>query len=255
MSGHSKWATIHRQKEITDQKRGQLFTKISNAITIAVRESGGITDPEFNFKLRLTMEKGKTINMPKDNIERAIQRAQGKLEGGQIEEMIYEGFGPAGIAVMVECLTDNRQRTTQELKNIFEKGGGTLAGPGAVAYQFEKAGFLTIQKPAGIDPDLIGVEEAILRIMDFTGVVDVDEVSDGIEIYTRPSELEKIKKELAEAGFTVVSADLVARPKVLVPVSGEKEAKKILEFMERLESQNEVQKVYANFDIPDKILI
>ena len=250
MSGHSKWATIHRQKEVTDKKRGQLFTKVANAITIAVRESGGVTDPEFNFKLRLAMEKGKTINMPKDNIERAIQRACGKLEGNQIEEMTYEGYGPAGIAVMVECLTDNRQRTTQELKNIFEKGGGTLAGRGAVAYQFEKAGFLTIQKPAGVDPDLIGVEEAILRIMDFAGVVDVEEVSDGIEIYTLPAELEKMKEELAGAGFTVTSADLVARPKVFVPVSGEKEAKKILEFMERLESQNEVQKVYANFDIP-----
>lgn len=243
MSGHSKWATIHRQKEITDQKRGQFFTKITNAIMIAVRESGGVTDPELNFKLRLTIEKGRAINMPKENIERAIQRACGKLEGSQIEEITYEGYGPAGIAVMVECLTDNRQRTTQELKNIFEKGGGTLAGPGAVAYQFEKAGFLTIQKPAGI-------EEAILRIMDFAGVVDVEEVSDGIEIYTLPAELEKIKEELAGAGFTVVSADLVARPKVFVPVSEEKEAKKILEFMERLESQNDVQRVYANFDIP-----
>jgi YebC/PmpR family DNA-binding regulatory protein len=247
MSGHSKWATIHRQKEVADQKRGQLFTKVANAITIAVRESGGVADPQLNFKLRLAIEKARGINMPRDNIERAIRRAQGKVEGGQLEEVTYEGYGPVGVAVIVECLTDNRQRTTQEIKNIFEKSGGSLGGPGSVSYQFEKSGFLTVEKPADS-------EGAILKIMDFPGVMEVEEVSDGIEIYTTAEDLERVKEQLTQAGFVFSAVELVMRPKVLVPVAEERTAARILEFMEKIEGQAEVQKVYANFDIPDEIL-
>jgi len=241
MSGHSKWATIHRQKEITDQKRGQSFTKVANAITIAVRESGGVTDPQLNFKLRLAMEKGKEINMPRDNIERARRRAQGKPGESGLEEITYEGFGPGGVAIMASCLTDNHQRTAQEIKNIFNRGGGTLAGPGSVSYQFEQAGFLAIKKPEN-------AEEALLKIMDFPGVTDVEETSDAVE------KIEEVKGELISAGFALAATELIMKPKVTVAINDKGEARKIIELVEKIDSQDDVQKVYTNFDIPDELL-
>jgi len=247
MSGHSKWATIHRQKGVADQKRGQVFTKLGRAITIAVREGGGVVDPEANAKLRVAIEKAKAANMPKDNIQRAIKRGSGEVGGEKWEEMTYEGYGPEQVGIIVECLTDNRQRAAQEIKNIFDKNGGNLAGPGAVSFQFEKSGFLTIAKPGN-------VEETILKVMDIEGVTDVEEASDVIEVYTHPGEIEKVKQELKGLGLEVTLEELTLKPKVAVSITDKQKAQKLLDLMERLEDLDEVQKVYANFDIPEEIV-
>lgn len=246
MSGHSKWATIHRQKELNDAKRGQAFTKVANAITIAIRSSGGMADPESNFKLRLAIEKARAVNMPKENIQRAIARATGEGEGGKWEEVVYEGYGPNGVAILVEAVTDNKQRTGQEIKNIFERGGGSLGGPGSVDFQFERVGLVTLTKPAN-------AEEAILKIMDL-GVEEVEESEDVIEVYTRPEELETTKKRLEEAGFSPSGVELVRRPKSSILVNDLQTAQRILTLTEKLEEQSDAQRVFANFDIPQEIV-
>ena len=246
MSGHSKWSTIHRQKEVTDAKRGQAFTKLANAIIVAVRAGGGVTDPNSNFKLRLAIEKAREFNMPKGNIQRAIERGSGSGEAGQWEEVVYEGYGPGGIAVIIEAATDNKQRTGQEIKNLIERGGGNLAGPGSVAYQFERRGLLTLEKPQN-------VEEAILRIIDL-GAEDVEEAPDAIEVYVKSETLEEYKKKLTDAGFKISGFELTMKPKTSVPISDPQTASHILSFMEKLEEQQDVQKVYANFDISDNLL-
>lgn len=240
MSGHSRWATIHRQKEVTDAKRGLAWTKVTSAIIVAVRQSG-ITDPEKNFKLRLAIEKGRALNMPKETIQRAISRGSGETEKGGIEEVTYEGFGPAGIAVIVEAATDNKQRTAQEIKNIVERGGGKLVGPGSVAFLFEKTALVTLDKPQN-------PEEAILDIIDL-GVEDVEEVTDAIEIYTKVENLEEMKKKLTEAGFKISNFEITMKPKTTVEIADKETAEKVLNFMEKIEEQQDVQKVFANFDI------
>lgn len=245
MSGHSKWATIHRQKEINDAKRGQAFTRLASAITVAVRSGGGVIDPDSNFKLRLAIEKARALNMPKENIQRAIAKGSGEGGGGQWEEVTYEGYGPGGVAVVVEAATDNRQRTGQEVKNIMEKGGGNFAGPGAVAFQFEKKGLLTVSKSAN-------PEEDILKIMDL-GVEDVEEASDVIEIYTRPESLEEVKKNLEGGGFNVTGYEIVLKPLTTVAISDVATATRVFDFLHKLEEQADVQKVFANFDIPEEI--
>ena len=243
MSGHSRWATIHRQKEVTDAKRGLAWTKVTSAIIVAVRQSG-ITDPEKNFKLRLAIEKGRALNMPKETIQRAISRGSGETEKGGIEEVTYEGFGPAGIAVIVEAATDNKQRTAQEIKNIVERGGGKLVGPGSVAFLFEKTALVTLDKPQN-------PEEAILDIIDL-GVEDVEEVTDAIEIYTKVENLEEMKKKLTEAGFKISNFEITMKPKTTVEIADKETAEKVLNFMEKIEEQQDVQKVFANFDIPQE---
>lgn len=243
MSGHSRWATIHRQKEVTDAKRGLAWTKVTSAIIVAVRQSG-ITDPEKNFKLRLAIEKGRALNMPKETIQRAISRGSGETEKGGIEEVTYEGFGPVGIAVIVEAATDNKQRTAQEIKNIVERGGGKLVGPGSVAFLFEKTALVTLDKPQN-------PEEAILDIIDL-GVEDVEEVTDAIEIYTKVENLEEMKKKLTEAGFKISNFEITMKPKTTVEIADKETAEKVLNFMEKIEEQQDVQKVFANFDIPQE---
>lgn len=240
MSGHSKWSTIHRQKAITDQKRGQIFTKLGRAITIAVRDGGGVTDPAANFRLRLAIEKARTANMPKINIDRAIKRGSKEAGDEKWEEVIYEGYGPGQIGIIVECLTDNRQRTSQVIRNIFDKSGGGLAGPGAVSYQFEKAGFLTIRKPAD-------VQKGILQIMDIEGVIDVEEVSDAVETYTLPDQVETVRNKLIEAGFEVSLTELILKPKMTVPIKEKPKVQQVLNLMEKLEDLDETQRVYTNF--------
>lgn len=246
MSGHSKWATIHRQKEVSDAKKGQAWTKVANAIVVAVRSGGGITDPEKNFRLRLAIEKGRSLNMPKENTEKAITRASGESEGGVFEEVVYEGFGPSGVAIMVEAATDNKNRTSQEIKNIFERGGGSLASRGAVSFQFSSKGFIILVKPEK-------PEEAMLKIMDI-GVDDIEEVEDGIEVYTNPEELELVKQKLQAEGFQVKNYELTMKPVVNVPVIDKENAIKILDLMEKLEGQADVQRVFANFDIPEALV-
>lgn len=243
MSGHSKWSTIKRQKEATDIKRGKAFSKLAKAITIAAREG---TDPGTNFKLRLEIEKAKQANMPKENIERAIAKAKGGPGEEQLEEVIYEGFGPGGIAVIAEAVTDNRNRTTAEIKNFFERVGGRLGGPGSVAYQFRPMGLVTVQK--GAKPD-----EQILQIIDF-GVEDVEEAVDVLEVYVQSANLSKIKEELEKNGFKVLETELVKQPKNEVKIDSSEKAAKVLKFMNSLQEHEDIQKIYANFDIPEEVL-
>lgn len=245
MSGHSKWSTIKRQKESKDAHRGQVFTKLGNAITVAVRAGGGIGDPEKNFKLRLAMEKAHSLNMPKDTIQRAIKRGMGSKEGGDWSEIVYEGYGPEGIAVMVEAATDNKNRTTSEIKNLFERGGGSLTSPGAVSFQFKKSGLITVEK--GSSPD-----EQILNLIDL-GAEEVEEASDVIEIYIKPEQTHEMRNKIGGAGFKVLSEELIMQPVNWVKIEEKNKAEKVLKFMEGLEEHDDVQKVYANFDIPDEV--
>jgi len=248
MSGHSKWATIHRQKETADQKRGQLFTKIGNAILVAVRESGGVVDPEHNFRLRLAIEKARAVNMPKENIQRAIDRAAGRGEGLAILETTYEGYGPGGVGILVETATDNKQRTIQEIKNIFDKNGGSMASPGAVSFNFKKMGLLTVEIVNE------SVEEAMLRLIDL-GAEEVEEAEDNVlEIYVHPENLIDFKEKITAAGYQPKSFELTEKPLSLIPITDRKTAGQVLNLLEKLESLDDVQKVYANFDIPEEFL-
>lgn len=246
MSGHSKWAQIKRQKGSADVKRGQMFTKLANAIMIGVRQGGGITDPEGNFKLRLAIDRARASNMPKENIERAISRAAGK-QGGDIEEVVYEGFAPGGAAVLVEAVTDNKQRTTGEIKNVFDKNGGNLATPGAVSYQFQQNGLITINKNA------TSVDDILLFAAD-AGAEDVEEAGQTVLVYTNPSELKKIEESLSQKGLKVDSAELIRKPTSVLSISNADEARKVLSLMEKIDGLDDVQKVYSNFDIPEVLL-
>ena len=246
MSGHSKWSKIHRQKEVADAKRGQLFTKLGRAIAVAVRAGGGVTDPEANFQLRLAIEKAKQLNMPKANIERAIQRGTGKGEGSKLEQITYEGYGPGGIAVMVQTATNNKQRTGQEIKNLFEKGGGSLGGPGSVSFQFESMGLLVMEKPKN-------PEESLLKLIDL-GAEDVDESEDEIEVYVRPEKLEEMRQAIRQEGYKLKNFELTMKPKNIVAIKEKSQASKVLNFMNKLEDHDDVQKIFANFDIPDEIV-
>jgi YebC/PmpR family DNA-binding regulatory protein len=243
MSGHSKWSTIKRQKESTDLKKGKIFSKLAKVITIAAKE--GI-DPNTNFKLRLEIDRAKQANMPKENIERAIAKSQGGSEEGQLEKVVYEGFGPEGIGVIVETATDNRNRTTAAIKNLFERMGGSLGGPGSVTYQFRPMGLLTVQK--GAKP-----EEEILTLIDL-GVEDVEEAEDALEVYVSSADLSKFKEKLEAKGFKILEAALVQQPKNEVKIENPEKAAKVLKFMDLLHEDDDVQKIYANFDIPDEVL-
>jgi len=243
MSGHSKWSTIKRQKGAEDKKRGLTFSKLSRVISVAAKLGA---DPEANFKLRLALEEAKTANMPKETIKRAIERGSGGGEQAAFEEVTYEGYGPAGVAILAEVLTDNRNRAVASLKNIFERSGGNLASPGSVSFQFKKSGLITIKKPQDSD-------QAILSIIDL-GVEDVEEAKDAIEVYTKPADLERIKEELNGLGLEVLTAQIYMRPKTTVVVKEKKEAQRILRLMESLEEQEEVQRVFANFDIEEGLV-
>ncbi len=232
MSGHSHYATIKRQKAATDAARGNVFSKHAKTIMIAAKSGA---DPESNFKLRVAIDRARLDNMPKDNIERAIAKATS--EGGVMDEVTYEGFGPSGVSVMVEAATDNKNRTAQEVKNLFERGGGNLAGPGAVSYNFESKGFLLVKK--GDDSD-----SQMLSIIDM-GVEDITESEDGLEVFVSPDKLGEIKKKLEEAGFEVARAELQMKPKSLIEPS-EAESEKVMKFLETLEAHDDVVRVYAN---------
>jgi YebC/PmpR family DNA-binding regulatory protein len=243
MSGHSKWQTIRRKKEAEDIKRGKLFSKLSRAISVAVKTGGG-NDPETNYKLRIAIDKAKEANMPKENIERAISKGSGEGEG--LVETTYEGFGPEGIGVMVEVATDNRNRTSQEIKGIFERGGGNLAGPGAVSFNFQPRGLLLVKGGKK-------KEKLILDLIDL-GVEDVDEENGLVEAYTSPSKLHGLKEEIEKKGYKVSSTEVVQKPKSLHPIEDKKKAEKLISFLESLEDHDDVQKVFANADISQDIL-
>lgn len=244
MSGHSKWSTIKRQKGANDAKRGAVFTKIAREISIAARLGGG--DPEANYRLRLAVDKARSVNMPSDNIKRAIEKATGGDKGADFEEIVYEGYGPGGVAVLVEAATDNRNRTAADVRAIFTKAGGSLAGAGAVAWQFEPLGLISVPRE-GADPD-----EIALVAID-AGASDVDTESDPIEISTSPGDLEAVRKAMEAAGVKVESAELTMQPKSTVTIDGN-DVRKNLRMIENLEDHDDVQRVTANFELPDDVL-
>jgi len=244
MSGHSKWSTIKRQKGANDAKRGALFTKVSREISVAARQGGG--DPDANYRLRLAIEKARAVNMPADNIKRTIEKATGGGDADQFEEIVYEGYGPGGVAVLVEAATDNRNRTAADVRSIFAKSGGQLAGSGAVAWQFEPRGLIAIA-PDGQDPD----EVALAAIDAGAEDVDTDDV-EAIEIYTSPGDLERVRSSLEGAGVPVESAESAMIAKQTVELDAAK-ARQALRLVEQLEDLDDVSRVTANFDIPEEL--
>ena len=244
MSGHSKWSTIKRAKGAADAKRGAIFTKVAREISVAARAGGG--DPDTNSRLRLAVEKARSVNRPADNIKRTIEKATGGGEAEQFEEIVYEGYGPGGVAILVEAATDNRNRTAAEVRAIFTKAGGQLAGSGAVAWQFEPRGLITIPSK-GQDRD-----DLALAAID-AGAEDVDTSGDElVEVYTTPAGLEQVRKALDAAGLPVESAESAMVAKNTVEVD-EQRARQNLRLVESLEDLDDVQRVTANFDIPEEI--
>lgn len=251
MSGHSKWSTIKRQKGANDARRANVFTKVASAITIAVREGGG-GDPASNFKLRLMIDQARVVNMPNVNIERAVDRGLGKGGGAVLETVTYEGYAPGKVALIVEAATDNKNRTTPEVRGTIEKAGGTFASPGAVSWMFTDVGLITLLKAPqnGVKKSFDEVFEAAVE----SGADDVEDAQDSVEVYTKPADVEKIKNALLEKGFAAQGAEIFKKPTTTQPIEDADIAKKVLNLIEKIEELDDVQKVYANFDIPDNLL-
>jgi len=244
MSGHSKWSTIKRKKGAADAKRGKVFTKLIREIATAAKMGGG--DPDANPRLRLAMDKARSANMPKDNIQRAIQKGIGGGEEVTYEEVIYEGYGPGGTAVLVEVLTDNRKRTVSEVRHVFTKNGGNLGSTGCVAYLFEKKSIISIP-PEGTDLD------ALLEAALEAGALDVLENDDSLDVVTTPSELDAVKAALVGSGFEVSSASIRMEPITLVRLEG-RDAESMLRLADALDDLDDIQAVYANFDISEEAM-
>ena len=238
MSGHSKWTQIKRQKGLNDQKRGKTFTKLANAITIAVKQGGGIGDPTSNFRLRLAIDAARNSNMPKENIDRAIKRASGR-DAGEITEVTYEGFAPGGVSVIVEAATDNSMRTTSEVKSIFNKAGASFGQPGSVSYQFKHVGRIIAPKKDKSFDDIFAIA------LD-QGAEDIEEVGDEVFVYTSLQDLAKVKDALTAVGVEVIEAELIREPIVKVEVEEQDKLTRIENFINSLEELDDVQKVYTN---------
>ncbi len=246
MSGHSKWSSIKHKKGAADAKRGKLFSKLSRAIIVAAKEGGG--DPSGNLALQNAIEKAKSYSMPKDNIDRAIAKGSGAdADASAFETVIYEGFGPSGVAVIVEALTDNRNRTASDVRHTFAKNGGNLGGSGAVAWLFERRG-LVIVDGTGVDED-----ELMLAAAE-GGAEDIELDGSTFTVTTDAQFLAAVREAIEAAGFTVDSAELTMIPKTTVEVDDEGDAKKVLRMIDELEDNDDVQDVYANFDIPERVL-
>jgi YebC/PmpR family DNA-binding regulatory protein len=244
MSGHSKWHSIRHKKGVVDAKRGRLFTKIIKEITVAARQGGG--DPDANSRLRTVIANAKEANMPKDNIEKAIKKGTGELEGYNLEEILYEGYGPNGVAIMIDTLTDNRNRTTAEIRNILTKSGGNLGENGCVSWIFEKKGVVTLNAEK-YD------ENSIMEIAIDSGADDIQGDNNVWEVTTTLENYENVRSGFIGKGMEVLMSDIMRVPKTTVKLD-EKSAGKILTLMEKLEDHEDVQSVAANFDIPDEIL-
>lgn len=244
MSGHSKWSSIKHQKGVTDARRGQLFTKLTREIIIAVREGGN--NPEINFRLRLAMQKARDNNMPHDNVDRAIKRGSGDLGGAILIELVLEGYGASGTAILVKALSDNRNRTVQEVRNIFSRNGGSLGENGCVAWLFDSKG-VVIVKTGGSDAD-----ELALYAID-AGAEDVKVETDYVEIYTSPGELEAVRTAMEQKNLTIASAELSMVPKSLVQLD-EKAAIQTLRLLDKLEDMDEVQTVSSNADFSEEVI-
>jgi len=244
MSGHSKWASIKHKKAAQDAKRGRLFTKLIRELTVSAREGGGNT--ETNPRLRTAMDRARAANMPSDNIDKAIKRGTGELPGVTYETCLFEGYGAGGVAIMVEALTDNKNRTSAEVRNIFSKKGGNLAGVGSVAWLFNTKGYILVAKNQVSEDDLFTVSVD-------AGAEDVKTEGKNFEVFCSPQDFEAVKNALKEKGVTWEMADLTKIPTSTVKVTGP-QAKQVLSLAESLEDHDDVQHVYANFDIPDDIL-
>ena len=245
MSGHSKWATIKHKKGAADKARGKLFAKLIRQVEVAAREGGG--DVNSNATLRTMFQKARDASVPMDTIERAIKRGTGELEGVRYEAVSYEGYAPAGVAVYVEVLTDNRNRTGADIRSIFTKNGGSVAEPGSVAWQFERKGVIILPMTAASEDDLM------LVALD-AGAEDIADQGDTWQLTSPPTELGALRAALEAAGIAFDSADLTMLPTQSVPLGSEGEARKVLKVVDALEDHDDVQNVYANFDIPDSVL-
>ena len=244
MSGHNKWSTIKHKKGAADAKRGKAFSRLIKEITVAAREGGG--DVDGNPRLRSAVTAAKSANMPKDNIERAIKRGTGELEGVAYEEMIYEGYGPGGAAVLVECLTDNKNRAASEVRHAFTKFGGNLGEPGSVSWIFKKKGVISF------DPELVS-QDVIMEVALEAGAEDVDSSGDEIEVTTDPSDFEAVKAAFDAKGLEYRSAEVAKVPSTLTELDG-KTAPTTMKLMDLLDDLDDVQRVWANFDIPEDIM-
>jgi len=245
MSGHSHWAGIKYKKAALDAKRGKAWSKISRMIIVAAKQGGG--DPSANLTLRYAIDKAKAANMPKDTIEKAIKKGTGDLEGMSFEEVLYEGYGPSGVAIMVEALTDNRNRTGPEVKRLFEKHGGSLGTSGCVNWMFTKKGLITVNA-ANAD------EEQLLEIALSAGADDMQAVGEVFEITCEPGAYEELKKTLQDEEITTEVAEISMVPQNTIDISDEHTAKRIISLMEAFEDHDDVQNAYANFDIPEEII-
>ncbi|MDD5217328.1 MAG: YebC/PmpR family DNA-binding transcriptional regulator [Candidatus Omnitrophica bacterium] len=244
MSGHSKWASIKHKKAAADAKRGQIFTKIIRELTVAARQGGG--DQETNPHLRTVIQAAKAANMPADNIDRAIKKGTGELEGVTYEEVTYEGYGPQGVAVLVHCLTDNKNRTAAEIRSIFNKGGGSMAGAGSVAWIFEKKGLIVVPRSSVS-------EDQLMEVALSAGAEDMQQDGDNFEITTEPQSFWQVREALEKVGVRMESAEMTMIPKNQVPGSIDT-ARTVLKLIESLEEHDDVQNVYANCDIPDEVM-
>jgi len=247
MSGHSKWHTIKRSKGVADQRRGQLFTKLARDVTLAVREGGG-GDPDMNFRLRLAIDKARQNNMPLDSIHRAIERGLGKgIDGSMVEVIVYEGYASGGVALLIEAATDNRNRTSADIRSTLNKNGATPAEPGAVAWMFEQKGLITID----LSETNLDSEEVMLQAID-AGAEDVDISDDTLEIYTEWTKLNEVRQTLLERHLPIVGAEKTMKATALIQLD-EKEALQVMRLMSKLEDLDDVQQVYSNLDINDDL--
>lgn len=244
MSGHSKWAGIKHKKGLADAQRGKVFSKLAKELTAAARAGGG--SPETNAKLRTLLQKVREANMPSDNVERAIKRGTGELPGVSYEELTFEGYGPGGVAIIVEALTDNKNRASSEIRTIFSRKGGSLAGAGSVSWLFHKKGFIVVDKKA-ID------EDKLMDLVLEAGAEDLATQADSYEITTSIQDFEKVKQALADTKVKWISAEITMIPSNTIKLTGN-DAKQVLSLVQDLEDHDDAQNVYANFDIPDEIL-
>ena len=247
MAGHSKWANIKHKKKKQDKKRGKLFSKLVRKITVAAREGGG--DPEVNNDLDLAIQKAKDANMPKDNIKRAIKRGTGDLDGVDYEKMVYEGYAPAGVALYIDVMSDNRNRTVSELRSLLSNNGGNLGEDGCVAWMFERKGQLIINR----DECEIDEDELMLVAIE-AGAEEININQDNVEILTEAGDLQETRKTMEEEGYEFSSGDLAMIPKNEIVLEDPSDAKKVVKVVDKLEDHDDVQDVYANFDIPDDVM-
>ncbi len=246
MSGHSKWSSIKHKKGAADAKRGQLFSKLSRAILVAAKEGGG--DPTNNLALQNAIEKARSYSMPKDNIDRAIAKGSGAdADANTFETIVYEGYGPEGVALIVEALTDNKNRTAADVRHLFAKHGGNLGATGAVAWQFERLGVIVVAAE-GTD------EEELLLVAADAGADDVQEDGSSFQVTSPPDALSAVRAAVEQTGFTVESAELQLVPKTTVSIDDEAKARQVMRLVDALEENDDVQDVYANFDIPERVL-